>query len=98
MKWIEIGRDRENLPKDDNLVVLAYLDGSNRLKYTIANGYEGYSSSGKPILTYYDSGAIINGTYIAYAGPLPQFNYNQMYDLVKKVFDFSEENEVPSWL
>ena len=98
MKWIEIGKDRENLPKDDELVVLAYLDQMNKLKYTIAMRNESYYYRGKPALAYYDSGSFIEGTYIAYAGPLPQFNYSPLYDLVKKLFDFSEEGEVPSWL
>lgn len=91
MNWVEIGKDRENLPKDDELVVLAYLDQTNRLKYTIAMGHEGYCYRGKPVLAYYDSGSFIEGTYIAYAGPFPQFNYSSLYDLARKLFDFSEE-------
>lgn len=98
MRWIEIGKDRENLPKDGESVVLAYLDPSNRLKYAFAMRNESCYYHGKPALIHCDSGGIIEGTYIAYAGPLPRFNYNYMYDLVVKLFDFSEENEVPSWL
>ena len=93
MNWIEIGKNRENLPKDGDLVVLAYLDRANNLQYTIAKGYKDYYYHGRPTLTYYNSGANIEGTYVAYAGPLPQFDYNPLYDFVKELLDFSEESE-----
>ena len=96
MNWVEIGKDRENLPKDDELVVLAYLDQTNKLKYAIVIRNESYYYRGKPALACYDSGSFIEGTYIAYAGPLPQFNYSPLYDLARKLFDFSEESEVLS--
>ena len=93
MNWIEIGKNRENLPKDGELVVLAYLDQASKLKYTIVKGCEDYYCLGMPVLTSYDSGAVIYGTYIAYAGPLPQLDYNPMYDFAKKLFKFSERDE-----
>lgn len=90
MNWIEIGKNRENLPEDGNLVVLAYLDQASKLKYAIVKECKDYCI-GMPVLTDYDTGAVIYGTYIAYAGPLPQFNYNPMYDFTKKLFDFSKD-------